>query len=327
MSVYVTVSALDAGHLTLPERLFVTDADPERNTTVPSLSFLIQHPSPPPGRPSATQTNIVFDLGIKRDLTGYTPAQQAHIAQRQPIITSPDCADSLRRGGLDPAHDIDLTLLSHIHWDHIGTPSDFPASTFLVGSGTLSMLHHGAGPLYPAELFNPSELPPSRTIELPPSLTSIPHTPSHTPTPLDTKAKLPPFRSTWEWTPLPGSTTLNAIDIFADASLYLIDSPGHLPGHINLVARTAEKKYVYLGGDCCHDARIWTGDKGIALYSDGKGGLRSVHVDTEAARGTLEGMRAWVEGREREGWEVEMVLAHDAGWREGNGGRFWPGCL
>src|ERR1700754_1258340 len=104
--VYVMVSALEAGQLTLPERLFVTDPDPEKRATVPSLSFLVQHPSP-----DGKVTKLVFDLGLKRDLSKYPPAQQAHIANRQPVILRPDCADSLKKGGLDPAKDIDIVML------------------------------------------------------------------------------------------------------------------------------------------------------------------------------------------------------------------------
>ena len=69
---YVTISALEAGQLTLPEKLFVTDADQEKRATVPSLAFLIQHDS----------SRLVFDLGLKGDFSGYREAQQHHIAQR-----------------------------------------------------------------------------------------------------------------------------------------------------------------------------------------------------------------------------------------------------
>ncbi|KAJ9504422.1 hypothetical protein H2202_000478 [Exophiala xenobiotica] len=161
--IYVTVSALEAGQLTLPERLFITDADPEKKATVPSLSFLIQHASQ-----DGKSTKFVFDLGLKRDLTKYPPAQQAHIANRQPTILHPDCADSLRAGGLDPANDIDIVMLSHVHWDHEGTPDDFPNSQFVVGSGTLHLLKNGAPPHYPQEIFNADLLPRDRTSELPP---------------------------------------------------------------------------------------------------------------------------------------------------------------
>ncbi len=344
--VYVTLSALDAGHLTLPERLFVTDADPEKRATVPSLSFLIQHPSPSPsgaGNSNNDITRLVFDLGIKRDPSGYTAAQGAHIAQRQPVTTNPDCADSLRKGSvhsqkdaagekvlLDPGKDIDIVILSHVHWDHVGTPSDFSSATFTVGSGTLDLLKHGAGPLYPAELFNDDELPASRTVEFPAVLRSGsseydtgPYVPRHTATPADTHAKLPPSVDQWSWRPLAGFP--HTLDFFNDGSLYIIDSPGHLYGHVNLLARTGAHKYVYLGGDCCHDPRILKGEKGIAMYEDGRGGTRSVHVDTGVARKTLDRIEEFVREKGAGGeLEVEVVVAHDGVWREQNQHRFWP---
>lgn len=317
-TVFVTVSALDAGHLTLPERLFVTDAVPDKRSTVPSLSFLIQHPC---------SENIIFDLGIKRNIQDYTPAQRAHISQRQPTITSPDCADSLRNNAkpLDPARDIDYIILSHVHWDHVGTPSDFPNSTFLVGSGTQDLLKNGGGPLYPAELFNDDELPFDRTVEFLPTAVSSETGPKRTSLPSSTLAKLPDAYK-WEWKPL--STFPATLDLFGDGSVHVIDAPGHLYGHINLLCRIAQHKYVYLGGDCCHDPRILSGEKGIALYDDGKGGSRSVHVDTGIAAETLQKIRGFVkEFGEGKGIEVEVVVAHDGAWRENNKDRFWPGHL
>jgi glyoxylase-like metal-dependent hydrolase (beta-lactamase superfamily II) len=308
--VYVTVSALHAGSLTLPESLFVTDADPTKRATVPSLSFLIQHPSS-----SSKPSTLVFDLGLKRDFSSYRAAQQHHIGQRQPTCVSPDAAESLRKGRLDPK-DVDIVMLSHVHWDHIGTPSDFPNSQFVVGSGTLHLLAHGSSPLYPAELFNPHELPADRTVELPP--------------PRDDECERASEKQTDHvWHPL--SVFPHAIDFFNDASLYVIDAPGHLPGHVNLLARIAPAKWVYLGGDCCHDPRILSKEKGIALYDDGRGGVRSVHADTDEAARTVERAgRLFAKGVKEEGGGdvgVEVVVAHDRGWAERNGGRFWPGKL
>jgi glyoxylase-like metal-dependent hydrolase (beta-lactamase superfamily II) len=311
--VYVTISALQAGQLTLPESLFVTDADPLKRATVPSLSFLIQHPSL--AYPSKPET-LIFDLGLKRDFAGYRTAQQAHIAQRQPTSVSPDVAESLRAGGLDPK-DVDTVILSHVHWDHIGTPSDFPTSRFIVGSGTMHLLSHGSDPFYPAELFNSDELPAERTLELPPTHPSS----SHTAYVHQTEHK---------WHPL--SIFPSTLDFYQDGSLYVIDAPGHLPGHINLFARTGPRKWVYLGGDSCHDPRILNGEKGIAVYDDGKGGVRSVHADLEEAGRTV-GRAGRLVGKGRvkeEGGgdvDVEVVVAHDGGWAERNGERFWPGHL
>lgn len=106
-------SSYDPSQLTLPERNFITNADPNKRTTVPSLCFLIRHSGQ-----DGKQTNLVFDLGLKKRLDGYAPAQQHHITQRQPVIVEPDTADSLRAGGLDPAKDVDVVVLSHVHWDH-----------------------------------------------------------------------------------------------------------------------------------------------------------------------------------------------------------------
>jgi glyoxylase-like metal-dependent hydrolase (beta-lactamase superfamily II) len=304
---YVTISALEAGQLTLPERLFVTDADPERRATVPSLAFLIRHGS----------SNLVFDLGLKRDFSGYREAQQHHIAQRQPTSVKPDAAESLRRGGVDPK-DIDVVMLSHVHWDHVGTPSDFTKAQFVVGSGTMHLLANGGGPLYPAEIFNPDELPAERTNELPPV--------QEADAPRAFKTQLTELR----WKPLSGFPA--SIDFYGDGSLYIIDAPGHLFGHINLLARTGPKKWVYLGGDCCHDPRILSGEKGIALYDDGKGGLRSVHANTDAAAATVENIaRLLKQGNVTEEGgdqvEVEVVVAHDSGWAKANSARFLPGHL
>ncbi|KAF1848889.1 Metallo-hydrolase/oxidoreductase [Cucurbitaria berberidis CBS 394.84] len=310
---YVTISALDAGYLTLPEKLFVTDADPEKRATVPSLSFLIQHTS---NQNSSNTDKLVFDLGLKRDFSGYREAQAHHISQRQPTVVSPDAADSVRKGGLDPK-DVDTIILSHVHWDHVGTPSDFSNAEFVVGSGTMHLLANGGGPLYPAELFNPDELPLERTREL-------------VPVREEDKEKAFTRQTSHTWSSLAGFPA--AVDFYGDGSVYIIDAPGHLVGHVNLLARIDPNKWVYLGGDCCHDPRILSGEKGIAMYDDGKGGLRSVHADTDQAAGTVKRIaRLLKEGNVREEGgaevEVEVVVAHDRGWADNNKSRFWPGHL
>ncbi|KAJ5814454.1 uncharacterized protein N7503_001204 [Penicillium pulvis] len=206
--VYVTISALDGGHLTLPEQLFVTDADPNRRVTVPSLSFLIRHPS----RGSEPSTRLLFDLGMKRNPEEFPPLMQTHIRNRQPTILYPDVGDSLRAGGLDPA-EIEMVILSHVHWDHVGTPVDFSKAQFLVGAGTLHLLRHGAGPHYPAEIFIPDLLPEERTQEFPPA-----NTPAADP---ELGEVIPDCvhaaqQSSHTWQPL--GPFASAIDLFADGS-------------------------------------------------------------------------------------------------------------
>ncbi|KAK5168294.1 uncharacterized protein LTR77_006863 [Saxophila tyrrhenica] len=304
---YVKVSALNGGWVTLPERLFITNADPEALKTVPSMCFLIQRPRPGGGPPE----RIVFDLGIKRDMSQYAAGMQDHLSKRQPITNLPDTKASLEEGGLDPAKDVDYVILSHTHWDHIGMPADYPNSKFVLGSGTLHTVKHGA-PHYPPEMFEKDPLPLDRSTEFPPGPDS----------PGKDLACATSQQTSHQWKPI--STLKHAIDFFGDGSVYIIDAPGHLQGHVNLLARLGPEKWVYLGGDCCHDSRIITGEKEIAMYPDAHGEMRSVHSNLPVARTTIAMIQDFVKTN---GDNVEWIIAHDKGWADNNQERFFPGKL
>ncbi|KAK5197433.1 hypothetical protein LTR92_003373 [Exophiala xenobiotica] len=312
--VYVKVAALNGGFLTLPERNFVTDPDPQKGTTVPSMCFLIEHPS---GKSKSTTENanttrVVFDLGIKRDLSKYVqPATQHHITTRQPVYSSADARSSLLNGGLDPAKgDVDYVILSHIHWDHIGLPADYPSSKFIVGSGTLYILENGA-PHYPLERIEKGALTVDRTIELP----AVPGS--------DRKHMAATVQTDHEWQSI--STLPNAVDFFGDGSLWIIDAPGHIHGHVNALLRVGPDKWVYLGGDCCHDRRIITGEKQILEYDNGQGKLKSAHAELSKARKTIENVQELIRVNGEEA--VEWIVAHDWKWASENQNRFFPGWM
>ena len=46
-------------------------------------------------------------------------------------------------------------------------------------------------------------------------------------------------------------------DYFGDNSLYLLDSPGHMVGHLMALARTGENEFIIMGGDGCHDRLLF----------------------------------------------------------------------
>lgn len=109
---------------------------------------------------------------------------------------------------------------------------------------------------------------------------------------------------------------LKVIDLFKDGSLYIVDAPGHLPGHINLLAQTQKNNgstsWTYLAGDACHNRRIMRKEREISEWIDIHGQTCCIHADRAKAEETIERIRVL------ERWGVEVILAHDTEW-EHNG--------
>jgi glyoxylase-like metal-dependent hydrolase (beta-lactamase superfamily II) len=112
------------------------------------------------------------------------------------------------------------------------------------------------------------------------------------------------------------------LDIFHDGSLLIVDAPGHLPGHINLLARTSSTASVYLAGDACHDRRIMRNERQIGEWLDDHGHICCIHADKKLAEQTIER----IQGLEKSG--VEVIFAHDFEWEEDpkNRSRFFGSC-
>ncbi|KAI5843186.1 beta-lactamase-like protein [Tricharina praecox] len=279
---FTTLHALEAGHLTLPRHLFISGASPTDRTTVPSLSFLITHPS---------HGRLVFDLGIRNPISEYSTPIQAHIVSRQPVTTTPDVTLSLASLGITP-DEIDTVVLSHVHWDHIGRPSAFPRAQFLVGAGSLALLEHGLPGGGSHSNFERGLLPRERTVEL---------------TVAGEAAGWKMIAGFWMQ------------DLFDDGSVFVVDAPGHLMGHVNLLVRTREGWW-YLGGDAAHDRGILTGENEIGTWTVEGGGCGCIHQDKEMAEETLGKIRGLLEL-----CDVNVLLAHDVGWYMENRGKMvWP---
>lgn len=194
----------------------------------------------------------------------------------------------------------------------------------MVGRGSLDLLACGGDTETGGHAhFEKDLLPEGRTVELPPSAFE-----SFGNGHLNGVGRIEDLGNgeakAWQWKPL--AHFPHTIDFFGDGSLYLVDAPGHLQGHLNMLARTGPGKWVYLGGDACHDRRILTGEVGIAEWENDEGKRCCIHVDREQAEETIERIRM---AERVKGADVEVVLAHDVEWAEdeGNRGRFWPGRL
>ncbi|PPQ73307.1 hypothetical protein CVT26_015335 [Gymnopilus dilepis] len=282
---YCKVSALDGGALSAPEEFFVANATPGHRDILPALSFLIQHTEKP--------DKIIFDLGIRRDLEGFPPFLYERITSRFDIEPGHgDVVSSLEKGGLKP-DDIDFVVLSHLHWDHIGDTKLFGKSKFVVGSECRTLVENGY-PKDPKALFAQDLLPIERTR----------------------------FISDDDWKPV--GPFPRALDFYGDGSAYIIDSPGHLPGHVNLLARTSpDGAWIYLAGDSAHNWKLITGEDQIKVGMPGNPHF-CMHVDLKQAEENI--------ARIREVWKmprVRVVLAHDFPWYKDNRGgpAFWPGKI
>lgn len=191
-----------------------------------------------------------------------------------------------------------------MHWDHVGEPRDFDKSTFVVGNGALDLLNGSPTSLRGSHSFFESDLlPQSRTIEL-----QNPYEPE---SPRDeaaepSKAAGPNFNQAWtSYLHLP-----RVLDIFNDGSVLIVDAPGHLPGHINILAKTGPMSSVYLAGDACHDRRIMRKERAIGEWHDAEGHICCIHGDKKLAEQTIDRIRKL----EEQG--VEVIFAHDIEWEE-----------
>jgi len=101
---YMDVSALEAGHLAVPWDIIAAGDTPSGPMACPSLSFFLRH--------SKSNKQIVFDLGIRRDIKVFAPA----VTEICSPVVKQTVTESLEAGGVLPSS-IDMVVLSHLHWD------------------------------------------------------------------------------------------------------------------------------------------------------------------------------------------------------------------
>ncbi|KAF9894001.1 hypothetical protein FE257_008972 [Aspergillus nanangensis] len=181
---------------------------------LPSWSFLIEHPS---------GQKLLFDLGVPQDWHTFAPSVATKLEERGwDIVVDKEVIDVLEEHGI-ASHEISGIVWSHWHWDHLGDPSRFPASTdLIVGPGFKDEFLPG----YPAK----PDAPVRESDFAGRTLKEIDFT---------SAIQVGQFR---------------AVDFFGDGSFYLLDTPGHAIGHLGALARTTTSPdtFIFMGGDLCH---------------------------------------------------------------------------
>ncbi|KAJ7696570.1 hypothetical protein B0H17DRAFT_1198081 [Mycena rosella] len=212
----VDVRAFNVGNVTLVNstHAFVTPVLPGRETIHFPLHAFLVEHK-------STQKRFMFDLGMRKDPLNFAPSIAASFASGAFVLEeSKDITDLLEDGGT-PLTSIGTVFWSHSHFDHIGDMSKFPNTTTLViGPGTDTATF----PASPNASLQTSDFA------------------GHTVTELDFTTTNLTFSG------------LKAIDYFGDGSFYLLNTPGHLPGHVSALARVTPTSFVSLGGDAFHHA-------------------------------------------------------------------------
>jgi glyoxylase-like metal-dependent hydrolase (beta-lactamase superfamily II) len=266
--------------------MFLDNATSDVPQRTPSLSFLLQH--------SQNKRKFLFDLGIRKDWENAPPKIVNWIQTTYKVDVPQDVVESLKKGNLSPL-DIDVVCLSHCHFDHSGYTVPFARSEFVVGGETPNLFAGGFWPQNPDAFFPADLLPDKRTRFLGDNV---------------------------DWQPI--GPFPRAYDFYGDGSVYIIDAPGHLSGHINLLARTsADGGWIFLAGDTAHHWNLVTGKSAFACGHPGHL-HETAHQDKELAEAMLRRVRQLMEIP-----RVKVLLAHDKPWYEENkeGHKFFPGKI
>ncbi|KAJ7646926.1 beta-lactamase-like protein [Roridomyces roridus] len=210
----VTVKAFDLGSLTAVNGtgLVISPVLPGQQTVEFPLFAFLVEHN-------ATQKRIMFDLGMRTDVENFAPSiAEMFAAGIYQLDDNKDITEVLQQAGINLTS-IDTVIWSHSHFDHTGDMSKFPNTTKLViGPGTDTSTY----PTDPNAVHLESDFA------------------GHNLTELDfTDSKLV-------------FSGLPALDYFGDGSFYLMDTPGHISGHISALARVTPTTFVALGGDTFH---------------------------------------------------------------------------
>ena len=193
----------------------------------------------------------------------------------EPVVLK-DADEILLEGHVAPS-DISAVIFSHLHFDHVGDPTKFPDAEMIAGPGSRAASFPG----WPAAPGSPFLSAP------------IEHPKYH---------ELSFVTDTW----VPFGPFPRAHDYFGDGSLFLIDTPGHMAGHLGAMALTGQDEWIFMGGDCCHHRSLLVGSRPMSV-TVGPAGTPCFHKDPRIALQTIDKIRSVAEKG-----DVLVALSHDA---------------
>ncbi|KAJ7062223.1 beta-lactamase-like protein [Mycena amicta] len=213
----VSISRFNIGNITAFNQLH-TVVHPilpgHESLPFPMYSFLVEHGS----------RKLLFDIGIRQDPQNLVPNLAALFQTGVYVLAKldKDITEVLNEAGI-ALESIESVIWSHSHFDHIasGDMSKLPSSISLViGSETDVSTY----PDNPNAILQESDLA-GRTV-----------------TKIDFSKSALKFND------------LQAVDYFGDGSFYLVNTPGHIAGHLTALARVTANPstFILLAGDTFH---------------------------------------------------------------------------
>ncbi|KAF2492933.1 Metallo-hydrolase/oxidoreductase [Lophium mytilinum] len=256
-------------------------------------TFLLTHPP--------SNTTYLIDLGIHPNLSQTTPFFQ------KTVLKNFDCypespADVLRHHGspTQQPEEVRAVLFTHLHFDHFGDGAQSGGlghAELWMGPGSVAKVRPGY-PENPEAAMWSSDLPSDGSRKI-------------------VEFSIPEDEEDGErgrvfgWEPL--GAFERACDLFGDASVYLVDAPGHMLGHVMVLVRVRigrgegeegeEDDWVLIAGDCFHHADLLREPLRTARPPQSKSGM---HGDGRLAVEMMWRARAMAERK-----NVWVIGAHD----------------
>ncbi|KAH8588129.1 beta-lactamase-like protein [Bisporella sp. PMI_857] len=234
-----------ANRLVLLRRL-VSLADRQWTEPLPITAILISHPEGP----------FLYDTGesVHRNDRGYFPrwAPFSNMLSKVQISQHEGIGARLRARGIDPVNDVKGVVLSHLHDDHAGGLEDLPGVPVYVsqehwdvfGNNTFHATFEGCNPSrWPAD-FKPRMLEAQ----------------DH---------PIGPWQRTYPLT--------------SDKRVVVVDTPGHVPGHVSVIVYGDEATY-FLTGDSTYGLDVLNAEETDGINDNPKVALESVRKIKEFTR-------------------------------------------
>jgi N-acyl homoserine lactone hydrolase len=220
----VVVEPLEVGRVTQPRQFFERAGNRTAQLrmlgigtprskwwTVPVPAFLITHPTAGP---------FLVDTGLHPSVTAKPAANLGRIvawAGKPELRPGEDLPARLRDRGLD-ARQIELVVMTHLHFDHSSGMAEFPGATFVVTAAEWEAATTWSRPfLHGYRHAHYDYAFDYRTLD-------------------------------YDRAPVSSYSSFGrTFDLFGDGSVRLASTPGHSPGHQAVICRLRERDFVIAG--------------------------------------------------------------------------------